>query len=209
MTIKHFVGNLKNDHYHMPRVIISILFIPQLPPSQFRVYKVSHKSSYVRPTMTRVRHLPAHRQDNPCRIGKTAIWTWDEVHPCTKGKYWVTPCNTIYDNRYYHKIFDIRCTKSKNSNASRISLQLSLCNILKPSGEWRCSWSSADRRCSNYIWLINSLIAYNGASYIRDLMVYIDGLVQNCSNSSALALKLLQSYTKPLILPHTQECLLW
>ena len=26
------------------------------------------------------------------------------------------------------------------------------------SWEWRCSWSSADRRCSNYIWVINNLI---------------------------------------------------
>ena len=40
------------------------------------------------------------------------------------------------------------------------------------SGEWRCSWSSANRPCSNYIWLINNLIAYKGASYIRDLTVH-------------------------------------
>ena len=40
------------------------------------------------------------------------------------------------------------------------------------STEWRCSWSSADRRCSNYIWVINNLIAYKGATYIRDLTVY-------------------------------------
>ena len=37
--------------------------------------------------------------------------------------------------------------------------------------EWRCSWSSADRRCSNYIWVINNFIAYYGASYIRELTV--------------------------------------
>ena len=30
-------------------------------------------------------------------------------------------------------------------------------------------------------------------------MEYIDGLVQDCSNSSALAMELLQSYTKPSI----------
>ena len=44
---------------------------------------------------------------------------------------------------------------------------------------------SADRRCSNYIWVINNLIAYLGASYIRDLTVYIerDGLEQDCGNS--------------------------
>ena len=26
--------------------------------------------------------------------------------------------------------------------------------------EWRCSWSSADRWCSNYIWVIDNFIAY-------------------------------------------------
>ena len=39
------------------------------------------------------------------------------------------------------------------------------------SWEWRCSWGSADRRCSNYIWVINNFIAYQGASYIRDITV--------------------------------------
>ena len=33
--------------------------------------------------------------------------------------------------------------------------------------EWRCSWSSADRRCSNYIWVMNKIIAYQDATYIR------------------------------------------
>ena len=40
------------------------------------------------------------------------------------------------------------------------------------SWEWRCSWSSADRWCSNYIWVINKFIAYWGVSYIRDLTVH-------------------------------------
>ena len=39
------------------------------------------------------------------------------------------------------------------------------------SGEWRCSWSSADRRCSNYIWVIINLIS---VPYIRDLTVFKD-----------------------------------
>ena len=39
------------------------------------------------------------------------------------------------------------------------------------SREWRCSWSSADRRCSNYIGVIDNFIAYWGASYIRDFTV--------------------------------------
>ena len=39
------------------------------------------------------------------------------------------------------------------------------------SREWRYCWSSADRRCSNDIWVIDNFIAYQGASYIRDLTV--------------------------------------
>ena len=44
---------------------------------------------------------------------------------------------------------------------------VSSCSCLCPihwsqvlSREWRCSWSSADRRCCNYIWVINNCIAY-------------------------------------------------
>ena len=51
-----------------------------------------------------------------------------------------------------------------------------LCTIqwsLVLSREWRCSWSNADRQCSNYIWVSVNFIAYNGASYIRDLTVFI------------------------------------
>ena len=39
------------------------------------------------------------------------------------------------------------------------------------SGEWRCSWSSTDRQCSNYIWVMNKFIACGGVSYIRGLTV--------------------------------------
>ena len=57
---------------------------------------------------------------------------------------------------------------------------VSLCRCLCPinwsqvlNRSWRCSWSSADRRCSNYIWVIDNFIAYQGASYIRDLTVHV------------------------------------
>ena len=57
---------------------------------------------------------------------------------------------------------------------------VSSCSFLSPiywshvlSWEWRCSWSSANRRCSNYIWVINNLIVHKGAPYIRDLTVFI------------------------------------
>ena len=46
------------------------------------------------------------------------------------------------------------------------------------SREWRCSWSSADRQCSIYIWVINNNIAYKGASYIRDFMVFAFAIVE-------------------------------
>ena len=55
-----------------------------------------------------------------------------------------------------------------------VSSSSCLCPIhwsLVLSREWRYSWSSADRRCSNYIWVIMNLITYQGASYIRGLMV--------------------------------------
>ena len=37
--------------------------------------------------------------------------------------------------------------------------------------EWRCSWSSTNRRCSNYI-CVNKLIAW-GVTYIRGLTVVV------------------------------------
>ena len=44
------------------------------------------------------------------------------------------------------------------------------------SREWRCSWNSADRWCSNYSWVINNFIAYWSASYIRDLTVLANAM---------------------------------
>ena len=56
---------------------------------------------------------------------------------------------------------------------------ISSCSCLCPiqwsqvlSREWRYSWSSADRWCSNYIWVIDNFIAHYSASYIRDLTVH-------------------------------------
>ena len=55
---------------------------------------------------------------------------------------------------------------------------ISPCSCLRPihwsqvlSQEWRCSWSSAERWCSNYIWMISQFIVYLGVPYIRGLMV--------------------------------------
>ena len=42
------------------------------------------------------------------------------------------------------------------------------------SRKWRCTWSSADRRCPNYMWVIKNFIACHGATYIRCLTVYTE-----------------------------------
>ena len=64
-------------------------------------------------------------------------------------------------DKNYHQISDISRIKSQN-----LYVLLSSCKCLRPihwrqvlSRKWRCSWSSTDRRCSIYIWLINKFIA--------------------------------------------------
>ena len=60
----------------------------------------------------------------------------------------------------------------------------SYCSCLCPthlsqvlSREWRCSWSNADRRSSNYIWVINNFVACLGTSYIKGLTVYLAAII--------------------------------
>ena len=51
------------------------------------------------------------------------------------------------------------------------------------SREWRCSWSSADRRCSNYIWVMNNFISCWGATYIRGLTISLSSVGWLCSSA--------------------------
>ena len=44
------------------------------------------------------------------------------------------------------------------------------------SREWRCSRSSTNRQCPNYIWMINKFIAYKGTSNIRGFRVGISNI---------------------------------
>ena len=78
----------------------------------------------------------------------------------------------------YRKTSSINRTKSQSLNVSCILAQLSSLNPWSQvlSWEWRCGWSSADRRCSNYIWVINNFIAYKGATYTRCFTVLIHDL---------------------------------
>ena len=99
-----------------------------------------------------------------------------------KHRYELNPFHTelfVGNIEVYRKISDISRTKFQN-------LLVSSCICLCPiywsqvlSREWRCSWSSADRRCSNCIWVINNLIAYWGATYIKDLTVFVFIIILN------------------------------
>ena len=101
-------------------------------------------------------------------------WSYSRGHgvklTCTKPQQNTRKCD--------HKISNIRHT-----NAPNLLFLVSSCSCLCPiqwrqvlSREWRCSWSSTDRRCSNYIWVIDNFIAWYGATYIGDLMVSKDVL---------------------------------
>ena len=87
--------------------------------------------------------------------------------PCGNPESWYI--------QIHHKISNTSRTNSPNSNVSRLVWSCICpsywCQVLRR--EWRCSWSSAERRCSNYIWVIDKSIARYGASYIRDLTVHL------------------------------------
>ena len=71
-------------------------------------------------------------------------------------------CATEEDGTY-RQTSNISRTKSPNLNVSRLVLQLSLPKPLKPAVKSRMKMQlecSADRRCSNYIYVIHNLIAY-------------------------------------------------
>ena len=95
--------------------------------------------------------------------GKVTVWfcglnVWDSL--TTKS------CNRL------RQTSNLSRTKSQILNVSRLLLQLSLSNQLS-----RWSWSSADRRCSNSIRVINNRIAYKVVTYVRGFTVYETYLV--------------------------------
>ena len=67
-----------------------------------------------------------------------------------------------------------KITKSQHLNNYFLVLRLSLRNPLNPGvkgAEWRCSWSSADKRWSNYNWVTSNCIAYI-ATYILEFWLF-------------------------------------
>ena len=64
-----------------------------------------------------------------------------------------------------------RRNKSQNLNVSRLVLQLSLANPIKPGVRSRMKMYLS-RRCPNCIWVTNNVMACQGACFIRRLTVY-------------------------------------
>ena len=69
---------------------------------------------------------------------------------------------------HYNNLTSYRHTSSLSRTKSQIFL-VSSCRCLYPihwsqvwSREWRCSWGSANRRCSHYIWVIKILLPIKG-----------------------------------------------
>ena len=106
--------------------------------------------------------------------------SWDGwwVIAGTSSARWLTLTHThIY---IYIYIYTVNSLISGAPHPKTEMFLVSPCSCLCPihwsqvlSREWRCTWSSAGRRCSNYIRVINKFIARSGASYIEDLTVYV------------------------------------
>ena len=91
-----------------------------------------------------------------------SIFHWCKITDGMVYAWWITARLSLFRySRNYRQTSYIRRVKSQTLNVSGLVLQLSLPNPLKPvlRRELRCSWSSADRRCSSYIWVFNNIIA--------------------------------------------------
>ena len=101
------------------------------------------------------------------RLSKQSCGWWFETSSCPlwrhrNGDVIAHPCRTpMFIHLNYRQTASISRTKSTLLNVSRLIFQLSLPIHLNQvlSQEWRCIWSSAGRRNSNYIRGINSFIA--------------------------------------------------
>ena len=103
----------------------------------------------------------------------------DEKMPCVSSTCMIKWCNSLNSLVItYHDIYS-QISNIRHQILTVMFLFLSsscLCPIHWSQvlgREWRYSWSSADRQCSNYIWVINNFVAYWGATYIRGLVVCI------------------------------------
>ena len=90
----------------------------------------------------------------------------NEILGCTGGE----PMQDMLVNVQYKESINNSITVSLLA----FSCVYPICYSQVFSWEWKCSWSIADRRWPNYIWMSNKLIAYYSVAYIRDLMVVME-----------------------------------
>ena len=112
--------------------------------------------------------LRRHRTQNDAIVitkYPNSIWPnvdiWHHTCRLAYSRYWVAACRiqaSSWTNDENRDISNISGTKSLNLIVFRLGLKFSLRYMLKPSVKWRrnCSWSSSDRRWSNYVWGINN-----------------------------------------------------
>ena len=67
----------------------------------------------------------------------------------------------------------------------------------------QCSWSSADRRRSNYIWVINNIIAYKAPAYITGLNVVLKDMGKIFQQHACLLPRGFQEFHQPWLVIRT------
>ena len=95
------------------------------------------------------------------------------VHPSGQNARSLVSCPIIVIRfeLNYRQTSIIRRNKSQNLNIFLPSWSFRCSNPLNPGVKSRMNWSSADRRWSNYVWMINNFISYWDATYIKELTV--------------------------------------
>ena len=94
-------------------------------------------------------------------IGISNGWLWIENKPLPE------PLLAYFTQAFMHHKATVKSLTEATPNPKTYMFLISACSCLCTiywsqvlSGKWRCSWSSPNRRCSNYIWVINNSIDY-------------------------------------------------
>ena len=152
-------NNDRDPKYHAINVIISI--------------KTTVLGAYSR-DKTRFLSLPVNVDTLPGTLNCLALERSLLLHP----ENIITLLRERPQERY-RQTSNISHNKSQKLNVLCLVLQVSLPNPLKPGvkSEWRCSSSSADRWCSNYIWVINNFIANHKVWLLLEVWQYLANLI--------------------------------
>ena len=109
-----------------------------------------------------------------CIITHSTVWQCKSLPTFTQwGLDWIFAIlRTILHTTTYRKIFIISRTKSQSFKCSCIR-SIHWSHVLN--WERICSWNSADRRCSNYIWVINNLLPTKVRLILEVLILLMSG----------------------------------